>query len=110
MYFLQHSQRIPPYFPQDRQVLGQKNSPKCQNIVFFTTKTPFFLILRVITHIIKLKSVISGGKSIIMARKQDEMSLDDELTAAFLSDSDMPALTEIEEDSEEIPEDTPNYS
>ena len=42
-----------------------------------------------------------------MARKQDEMSLDDELTAAFLSDSDMPALTEIEEDSEEIPEDTP---
>jgi HSP20 family protein len=42
-----------------------------------------------------------------MARKQDEMSLDDELTAAFLSDSDMPALTEIEEDSEEIAEDTP---
>ena len=42
-----------------------------------------------------------------MARKQDEMSLDDELTAAFLSDIDMPALTEIEEDSEEIPEDTP---
>lgn len=42
-----------------------------------------------------------------MARKQDEMSLDDELTAAFLSDSDMPALTEIEEDSEEIPEDAP---
>ena len=44
-----------------------------------------------------------------MARKQDEMSLDDELTAAFLSDSDMPALTEIEEDSVEeeiIPEDT----
>ena len=44
------------------------------------------MILRVITHIIKLKSVISGGKSIIMARKQDEMSLDDELTAAFLSE------------------------
>lgn len=45
-----------------------------------------------------------------MARKQDEMSLDDELTAAFLSDSDMPALTEIEEDSVEeiIPEDTPD--
>ena len=44
-----------------------------------------------------------------MARKQDEMSLDDELTAAFLSDSDMPTLTEIEEDSVEeelIPEDT----
>ena len=45
-----------------------------------------------------------------MARKQDEMSLDDELTAAFLSDSDMPALTEIEEDpaEETIPEDTPD--
>ena len=45
-----------------------------------------------------------------MARKQDEMSLDDALTAAFLSDSDMPALTEIEEDpaEETIPEDTPD--
>ena len=38
-----------------------------------------------------------------MARKQDEMSLDDELTAAFLSDSDVPALTE-EEETVEIPE------
>ncbi|MBQ3951922.1 MAG: hypothetical protein II668_05085, partial [Oscillospiraceae bacterium] len=59
--------------------------------------------------IIKLKECNSGGKIFIMARKQDEMSLDDELTAAFLSDSDMPALTEIEEDpaEETIPEDTP---
>ncbi len=38
-----------------------------------------------------------------MARKQDEMSLDDELTAAFLSDSDVPALTE-EEETVELPE------
>jgi HSP20 family protein len=41
-----------------------------------------------------------------MARKQDEMSLDDELTAAFLSDSDVPALTE-EEETVELPEETP---
>ena len=38
-----------------------------------------------------------------MARKQDEMSLDDELTAAFLSDSDVPALTE-EDEPVELPE------
>jgi hypothetical protein len=61
MYFLQQSHSIPPYFPQAIQAWGQKISPKCQNIVFFTTNTPFFLILRVKTHIIKLKSVISGG-------------------------------------------------
>ena len=41
-----------------------------------------------------------------MARKQDEMSLDDELTAAFLSDSDVPALTE-EEETVELPEENP---
>jgi HSP20 family protein len=34
------------------------------------------------------------------------MSLDDELTAAFLSDSDVPALTE-EEETVELPEETP---
>lgn len=38
-----------------------------------------------------------------MARKQDEMSLDDELTAAFLSDSDVPALSE-EVETAELPE------
>lgn len=38
-----------------------------------------------------------------MARKQDEMSLDDELTAAFLSDSDVPALSEDVETAE-LPE------
>jgi len=42
----------------------------------------------------------------IMARKQDEMSLDDELTAAFLSDSDVPALTE-EEETVELAEESP---
>lgn len=42
-----------------------------------------------------------------MARKQDEMSLDDELTAAFLSDSDVPALPEDEEETVEIPEEEP---
>lgn len=39
-----------------------------------------------------------------MARKQDEMSLDDELTAAFLSDSDVPALTDDEVETAELPE------
>jgi HSP20 family protein len=41
-----------------------------------------------------------------MARKQDEMSLDDELAAAFLQEDGVSALT-AEEEPVEVPDDTP---
>ena len=42
-----------------------------------------------------------------MARKQDDLSLDDELTAAFLSGDNDADLVAEEEETVELPEDTP---
>jgi len=55
-------------------------------LYFSQQKPPFPLILEKKLHIIKLKSVNSGGGVILTMARKDEMSLDDELTAAFLSE------------------------
>ena len=112
MLYLQLSQKVLPILPHPEQRCGATNESNVSSIVFFTFGIGILLLIVDTTVIIRRTICQMSLEKVedIMARKQNEdLLIEDELAAAFLSDDDLssndapaPAVTDDTwDDSEE---------
>jgi len=92
MLYLQLSQKVFPNLPHPEQRCGATNESSLSTIVFFTFSMGIWLLIMHMPFIIRGTICQMSLEKVedIMARKQNEdLLIEDELAAAFLSDDDL---------------------